>query len=70
MTFLDSDSKLKTQIFDKLKIAMELEAMLDKTFKSNKISTLSALGIGSVIKESERNILKQVRDDIDKLIAN
>lgn len=70
MTFLDNDTNIKKRIFDNIKTVMELEVMLDKTFKSKKINTLSALGIGSVIKESQRNILKQVRDDIDKLISD
>lgn len=70
MTFLDDDTNIKKRIFDNIKTVMELEVMLDKTFKSQKINTLSALGIGSVIKESQRNILKQVRDDIDKLISD
>lgn len=70
MTFFDDDTKIKRRIFNNIKIVMKLEDMLDKTFKSKKINTLSALGVGSVIKESERNILKQVRDDIDKLISD
>ena len=70
MTFPDSDSTLKNRIFNNVRIVMKLEAMLDKTFKSNKIDALSALGIGSVIKEHQRNILKQVRDDIDKFISD
>lgn len=69
MNFFDSDSNLKSRIFDKMKNAIELEAIIDGTFKSNKISTLYALGIGSVIKKHQRNILKQVQDDIDKFIS-
>lgn len=70
MTFFDDDTNIKRRIFNNIKIVMKLEDMLNKTFKSKKINTLSALGIGSVIKESERNILKQVRDDIDKSISD
>ena len=49
---------------------MDLETQLDNTFKSNKICTLSALGIGSIIGGSQKNILKQIRDDIDTIIKN
>ncbi len=70
MTLIDSDSKLKKRIFENIKIVMDLETQLDNTFKSNKICTLSALGIGSIIRGSQKNILKQIRDDIDTIIKN
>ncbi len=69
MTFFDSNTNIKRRIFNNIKIVMKLEGMLDKTFKSKKINTLAALGIGSVIRKSQHNILKQVRDDIDNLIS-
>ena len=70
MTLIDSDSKLKKRIFENIKIVMDLETQLDNTFKSNKICTLSVLGIGSIIRGSQKNILKQIRDDIDTIIKN
>ncbi len=70
MIFVDNDIKLKKRIFENMKIVMELETQLDNTFKNNKTCVLAALGIGSVIKDSQRNILKQIRDDIDKIIKS
>lgn len=70
MIFLGDDTNIKKRIFNNIKTVMDLEAMFDKTFKSKKINALSAIGIGSVIKESQRNVLKQIRDDIDKLISD
>ena len=56
MIFIDNDTKLKKRIFENMKIVMELETQLDNTFKSNRTCTLAALGIGSVIKCSQRNV--------------
>ena len=70
MTWIDRDSKFKKRIFKNIKIVMDLETQLDNTFKSNKICTLSALRIGSIIRGSQKNILKQIRDDIDTIIKN
>lgn len=70
MTWIDRDSKFKKRIFKNIKIVMDLETQLDNTFKSNKICTLLALGIGSIIRGSQKNILKQIRDDIDTIIKN
>lgn len=70
MSWIDSNSKLKKRIFKNIKIVMDLEIQLDITFKSNKICTLSALGIGSIIRGSQKDILKQIRNDIDKIIKN
>ena len=70
MTFVDGDTNIKKRIFDNIKIVMELENMLDKTFKSSEINALSAMGLGSIIKKSQCSVLKQVRDDIDKFISD
>ena len=70
MKWIERDSKFKYIIFKNIKIVMDLETQLDNTFKSNKICTLSALGIGSIIRGSQKNILKQIKDDIDTIIKN
>ena len=50
---------------------MELENKLQSVFgEKSKMNTLNALAVGSVIIDSQKNILKQVRDDIDRFISD
>ena len=66
----DNDKSIKIRIFDGIKVVMELEAMLNETLRSNKANAITSLMLGSIIKKSQKNILRQVRDDIDKFISN
>ncbi len=71
MALNNKGTELKKRIFENINIVIDLENKLQSVFgEKSTINTLNALAVGSVIIDSQKNLLKQVRDDIDRFISD